>query len=145
MRMKIYDYINRPVEVDLPDKEIKAIVVKILSGDETGFVLFEDGSRLEFDASMERISDYEYGCYFVLQEYMAEWMNWKPIKDSASTVYSYDRCDWCWGKLLDDKLEDYLSSEGWVHESIFQVLDSWKKDMTSFENCKLPSWKEDKP
>lgn len=95
MRMKIYDYINRPVEVELPDKEIKAILVQILTGDEIGYVLFEDGSQLSFDASMERVTDYNDGAYLVKKEHLAEWLDWKP-EDTPWPLYTcaYARRNW---------------------------------------------------
>lgn len=93
--MKIYDYINRPVEVELPDKEIKAILVQILTGDEIGYVLFEDGSQLSFDASMERVTDYNDGAYLVKKEHLAEWLDWKP-EDTPWPLYTcaYARRNW---------------------------------------------------
>lgn len=95
MRMKIYDYINRPVEVELPDKEIKAILVQILTGDEIGYVLFEDGSQFSFDASMERVTDYNDGAYLVKKEHLAEWLDWKP-EDTPWPFYTcaYARRNW---------------------------------------------------
>ena len=93
--MKIYDYINRPVEVELPDKEIKAILVQILTGDEIGYVLFEDGGQLSFDASMERVTDYNDGAYLVKKEHLAEWLDWKP-EDTPWPLYTcaYARRNW---------------------------------------------------
>lgn len=92
--MKIYDYANRPVKVNLPDKEIKVIIVQVLTGDETGCVLFEDGSRIQFDASTTRITDYDDGAYAVRKEYVAAWLNWKPVNNgSFSQTYSYARMD----------------------------------------------------
>lgn len=117
MRMKIYDYENRPVEVELPDKEIKVILVQVLTGDETGYVLFEDGSQLSFDASTTRVTDYDDGPYIVTREYLAEWFNWEPTKDGLSTgIYSYDRKDWYWDRLI--KLEDFQSSPECVSGTI---------------------------
>lgn len=95
MRMKIYDYENRPVEVDLPDKEIKAIIVQVLTGDETGCVLFEDDSELAFDASTERVTDYDDGAYLVKKEHLAEWLGWKP-EETPWPLYTcaYARRNW---------------------------------------------------
>ena len=95
MRMKIYDYANRPVEVELPDKAIQVILVQVSTGDETGYVLFVDGSRIKFDASTTRITDYDDGAYAVRKEHAAEWLNWKPVNnDSFLQTYSYARMDW---------------------------------------------------
>ena len=50
-KMKIYDYDNREVIIELPYKEIKEVFVNVLSGDETGIVEFVDGTYIRFDAS----------------------------------------------------------------------------------------------
>lgn len=56
MIIKIYDYENKPTEIVIPDdKEISAIFVVVLSGDETGIVMFTDGTSIRFDASDCRI------------------------------------------------------------------------------------------
>ena len=51
MKFKIYDYDNKKVEVEVPDKPIHHITVTILSGDETGIIYFKDGTTQSFDAS----------------------------------------------------------------------------------------------
>lgn len=49
-KITVYDYENKPVIVELPDKEIEEIFVQIISGDETGVVVFKDGTLVRFDA-----------------------------------------------------------------------------------------------
>lgn len=44
MKFKIYDYDNKSVKVEVPDKPTHCIMVTILGGDETGTVYFEDGT-----------------------------------------------------------------------------------------------------
>ena len=89
--MTIYDYDNKAVEVELPDKEIDYIVVEVLSGDETGFVQFTDGTYLNFDASNDRFVHYADGWYRVPKEHVRDWMNFKPSKEMT---ISYDRQKW---------------------------------------------------
>lgn len=90
MNMRIYDYNNRVTEIELPDnKQIKAIVVQILSGDETGFVRFTDGSNIGFDASNCRCICFNDGCYMVDGEDIVKWLNWDP----CGFNYSYARYD----------------------------------------------------
>ena len=42
MKFKIYDYNNNAIEVDAGDEPINLITVTILSGDETGLIVFEE-------------------------------------------------------------------------------------------------------
>ena len=77
--MTVYDYDDRPKEIQLPDKDIKLLHVAILSGDETGYVQFEDGTILEFDASNCRCQSFYDGSYTVLgEEKIEDWIDWKP-------------------------------------------------------------------
>lgn len=66
--MTIYDYANRAVEVELPDKPIAYIEVVVVYGDETGNVGFTDGTMIQFDASGIRFTDYYDGSYVVRGE-----------------------------------------------------------------------------
>lgn len=90
MIITIYDYDSAKKEITLPDKEISQIVVTVLSGDETGFVEFTDGTRIEFDASDERIANYYDGTYIVKGENIKKWIDFKP-SDERTT--SYERQD----------------------------------------------------
>ena len=77
--MTVYDYDDRPKEIQLPDKDIKLLHVVILSGDETGYVQFEDGTILEFDASNCRYQSFYDGSYTVSGDKKIEdWIDWKP-------------------------------------------------------------------
>lgn len=68
MTMTVFDFENREVKIELPDKPIKAISVTVLSGDETGTVIFDDGATVDFDASYWRICDFFDGSYTVIEE-----------------------------------------------------------------------------
>lgn len=95
--MKIYDYNNNIVEVSIPNKKIKAIFVHVITGDETGFIMFEDGNFLRFDSSNTRLADFNDGCYLVPENLVDEWMNWQPSRDNET--YSYERQMWFYERL----------------------------------------------
>ena len=97
MTITIYDYVNRPTEVQLPDKEIECISITVLSGDETGFVLFNDGSTLPFDASDCRLMNYFDDNYVVTKDNLEAWNNFTPTKGGTA---AYERADLIWG--VDD-------------------------------------------
>ena len=86
--MKIYDYDNKEVIIELPDKEIKEVFVNVLSGDETGEVEFVDGTTIDFDASKARIMDFCDGYYTVSGEEIEKWLNYVP---SGKGTVSYER------------------------------------------------------
>jgi len=69
----IYDYAGGSSKVYLPDKEIAEIHVKVLSGDETGYVKFEDGTLVSFDACSTRRVNYYDGEYTVFPEQIRRW------------------------------------------------------------------------
>lgn len=88
--MTIYDFDDKPTRIELPDKAISAICVSVISGDETGEVLFEDGSTIPFDASNCRLMDFYDGSYSVRGRLIDRWLNFTPAE---SRTASYDRQD----------------------------------------------------
>lgn len=88
MIIKIYDYQNDAKEITLPNKKIAEISVTILSGDETGFVKFIDGTKIKFDASDARIASYYDGAYTLEGENIQKWIDFKP---SGNRTISYER------------------------------------------------------
>ena len=60
MTIRIYDFDDNVVKIENPDKPIKRIDVIVLSGDETGTIRFEDGTRFDFDAPDDRDTELEY-------------------------------------------------------------------------------------
>lgn len=60
MTIRIYDFDDNAVKIEIPDKPIKHIDVIVLSGDGTGTIWFEDGTRFDFDASDDRDTELEY-------------------------------------------------------------------------------------
>ena len=55
MKIRIYDYDDNAVKIETPDKPIKRIDVIVLSDDGTGTIRFKDGTRFDFDASVEPV------------------------------------------------------------------------------------------
>ena len=89
MIIKIYDYSNKATELVIPDdKEITQIYVTVLSGDETGFFVFKDGSSLSFDASNSRIMTFFDGDYIVEGENIKRWIDFNPEDDGLTWSYS---------------------------------------------------------
>lgn len=88
MIIKIYDYKNDTKEITLPDKKIVEISITILSGDETGFVKFIDGTKIKFDASDYRCASYYDGTYTLEGENIKKWINFEP---SGNRTASYER------------------------------------------------------
>lgn len=88
MKIRIYDYANNAVNIEMPDKPIKRIYVRILTGDETGTILFEDGTQLGFDASGKRCPNFLDGSYFVEGDDIWRWLEFRP---PAGCTASYAR------------------------------------------------------
>lgn len=91
MTVKVYDYDNKSVEIEIPAKdvsEIEAIFVTVLSGDETGFIVLKNGKEIEFDASGCRIHSFLDGCYVIRGDAIAKWIDAKP---SDGRTFSYQR------------------------------------------------------
>ena len=68
MKVSIYDYANREVEVNLPvDKveDITGIYVTVITGDEIVIFTFKNGNNLKVDSSSYRIWDFYDGSYVV--------------------------------------------------------------------------------
>ena len=88
MIIAIYDYRDRVKAITLPDKEISEIFVTVLSGDETGYIRFVDGTKLRFDAADDRFESYYDGDYIVEGEDIKRWIDFKP---SGNRTVSYER------------------------------------------------------
>ena len=97
MKFKIYDYNNNAIEVDTGDEPINLITVTILSGDETGLIVFEDSTTQAFDASECRCINFFDGQYVVPGNQVEKWASIKPRVGEYETK-SYKRAD-VWRKL----------------------------------------------
>lgn len=85
--LRVYDYNDRVKEIELPDKRISAVCVCILSGDETGEVLFSDGSSLHFDSSDCRSQSFYYGSYTVRGPALEKWLSFTKA-DCSGMAYA---------------------------------------------------------
>lgn len=90
MIIKIYDYDDRAIEVTIPDdKAISEIFVNILSGDETGYICFTDGSKKSFDAApMSRMQSFFDGSYVVSGENIQKWINFDVAECKRTISYA---------------------------------------------------------
>ena len=86
--MIIYGFADCAKMIPLPDKAITAIEVTVLSGDETGEVLFEDGTTLNFDARDCRIISSFDGRYTIRGAAIDKWTHWNP---TGKKMVSYSR------------------------------------------------------
>ena len=101
MKLIIYDYQSRPVELELEDKPIKFISVLILSGDEVVDVIYEDGVILSSDASdageSRLLSCYD-GRYFLTKpEQIESFLNFKPSGKAPASDERMDMFISPWG------------------------------------------------
>lgn len=99
MVVKIYDYDDRAVEVTIPDeKVISAIFVVVLSGDETGIILFTDGTTKRFNASFSRIHSFWDGCYVVSGKNIQKWIDFEVTECNKTISYArqetFDDREW---------------------------------------------------
>ena len=88
--IRVYDYANNAVDIDIPDKEIASISIIVISGDETGTIHFKDGSSICFGGSdsLVRLLDiYDYS-YLVTGSQIEEWINFEPVE---GLTISYER------------------------------------------------------
>lgn len=73
MKFNIYNYNNEPTEVDTGDKEIRYIMVEVVTGDEWIHIHCEDGT-IEHYRSDYPTMDFYYGGYTVFNERIQEWI-----------------------------------------------------------------------
>lgn len=95
MEFKIFDYANKIKWCSIPeDEKPRAILVSVISGDET-VVVFTDANKLyEFESSNTRFTDYKDGTYLLRDmEDIINWSNWKPDWGEEDATYSYLRLD----------------------------------------------------
>lgn len=84
-RMVVFDYDDTPRTIELPDKDIALVHVTILSGDETGYVQFDDKTIMEFDASDCRMQNFYDGSYTITgEEDLEKWFDWEPEGEMLS-------------------------------------------------------------
>lgn len=95
MEFKIFDYTNKIKWCSIPEDEKPcAIIVAVISGDES-VTVFTDADKLyHFESSNTRFADYRNGAYILRDtEDIINWCNWKPDWGNEDAIYSYLRRD----------------------------------------------------
>lgn len=91
----IYDYDNREIVCHVKKyniSDIKEIFIWIVAGDETGSLTMQDGTVYDFDASSNRLADFNDGAYTVEgEENIEKWLNFKPTEKESHLILSYVR------------------------------------------------------
>lgn len=91
----IYDYENQKTicHVEGYDiSDIKEIFIWIVTGDETGSLTMQDGTIYDFDASGNRIINFDDGSYIVKgKENIEKWLNFQPTEKESHLTFSYVR------------------------------------------------------
>ena len=93
MEFKIYDYANKIRRCSIPEGEKpRAILVSIISGDETVVVLTDANKLYQFESSNTRFTDYIDGAYLLRDaEDIINWFKWEPDCGEEDATYSYLR------------------------------------------------------
>lgn len=73
----IYDWDNNEKTVTIEDKPIEAIVVNVVSGDETAYIYYEDGTEKYIDSSNNRLESYLDETYLIKKNEVENWINFK--------------------------------------------------------------------
>lgn len=96
----IYNYDNRETVCHVKKhnlSDVKEIFVWVVSGDETGDLTMQDGTVYDFDASGNRVINFDDGSYIVEgKENIEKWFNFKPTEKESHLTLSYVRQD-KWG------------------------------------------------
>ena len=91
----IYDFGNRETVCHVKEhnlSDVKEIFVWVVSGDETGNLTMQDGTIYDFDASDDRIVDFNDGSYTIKgKEDIEKWLNFKPTEKEFHSTLSYVR------------------------------------------------------
>ena len=92
MIFNIYDCKGRATKVDTGNKEVRRLLVQVLSGDEVVTVEYSDGTDKIYDSSNNRVINYFDGSYSVTPENLQEWITYGVFKaKSNSENLSYKR------------------------------------------------------
>lgn len=73
----VYDWDNNERIVAIENKPIEAIVVNIVSGDETAYIYYEDGTEIYVDSSMHRLESYLDETYLIKKNEVEKWINFE--------------------------------------------------------------------
>nr|DAR88066.1 MAG TPA: hypothetical protein [Caudoviricetes sp.] len=89
MKFNIYNYANEPTEVDTGDKEIRYIVVTVISGDEIIYIIYENETIEHYRSDYSAMVFYD-GDYLVPKERIQEWID---LEKTARKEISYYRLE----------------------------------------------------
>lgn len=73
----IYDWNNNEKIVTIEDKPIEAIIINVVSGDETAYIYYEDGTEEYIDSSNKRLESYLDETYLIKKNEVENWINFK--------------------------------------------------------------------
>lgn len=95
MEFKIYNYANKIRWCSIPeDEKPRAILISVISGDETVVVLTDADKLYQFESSNTRFTDYRDGAYLLRDaEDITNWLKWEPDYGEEDAIYSYLRRD----------------------------------------------------
>lgn len=100
MKFNIYNYNNKPTEVDTEDKEIRYIKVEVVTGDEWIQIQYEDGTKRNYRSDNATMNFYD-GEYIVSKERIQEWIDLEKVTDRTISyyrleVFEEDEEEWEW-------------------------------------------------
>lgn len=90
MKFNIYNYYNEPTEVDTGDKEIRCIMIEIITGDEFIHMLYEDGTIEHYRSDVLLFSFCHYR-YTVPKERVQEWIDLEKTAQGAISYYRLEK------------------------------------------------------
>lgn len=92
MIFDIYDYKGKATKADTHNKEVRQLLVQVLSGDEVVTVDYGDGTNETYDSSNNRFINRFDGSYSVTLEDLQEWIAYGVSRaNSNSENLSYKR------------------------------------------------------
>ena len=92
MIFNIYDFNDRATKVDTNNKEVRQLLVQVLSGDEVVTVDYSDCTNETYDSSNNRFINRFDGSYSVTLEDLQEWIAYGVSRvNSNSENLSYKR------------------------------------------------------
>lgn len=92
MKFNIYNFMNKAIEVDTGDKEIKYIMVSVISGDEFIHIHYTDGTISSYKSDFALI-DYYDGGYVVPKDDIQKWIDLEKVTDRTISYYRLEEFD----------------------------------------------------
>lgn len=83
MKIKLFDYVDEEVIVELDDKNISSMTMKGISGDEVLVVRYEDGTCKTYDSdSTSRTIDFDGGKYDIVGDEISKFLNERKYEEN---------------------------------------------------------------